>query len=130
MKSALVIDSNHEFATNVARDTYFTAHPAEKTENIFITVGAGFQQLIGGMWVDKTAVIRGEQGVAGVSATYVHTQAVLSTSWIVTHNLGKRPAVTITDIAGNEVDAEIKHVDSNTLTVLFSLNQTGKVYCN
>lgn len=62
---ALSINTNHNFADTTARDTYFTTYPSEKTEGIFIAVGAGFQQLVSGVWIDKTAVVKGPSGVPG-----------------------------------------------------------------
>lgn len=51
------VNINHIFADNAARDTYFSAHPTELAENLFISVGSGFQQRLGGIWVSKSAVV-------------------------------------------------------------------------
>lgn len=65
--AGLVIDPNHIFAGNTARDTYFTAHPAEKIVNTFISVGTVFQQWDGSTWMDKTAVVKGPKGDTGAA---------------------------------------------------------------
>lgn len=69
-----------------------------------------------------------EQG--GSDKTYVHTQSTLSRYWVVLHNLGKKPSVTITDLEDREVEADVIHISDKLLTVSFGINTTGKVYCN
>lgn len=63
--SGLVIDPNHIFADNTARDDYFVANPEELTRGIFVSVGAGFQQWDGSIWIDKTAMVTGADGMDG-----------------------------------------------------------------
>ena len=48
----------------------------------------------------------------------------------VTHNLGRRPSVTITDTAGTEYEADVVHVNDNQLVVTFGSAMSGFVYCN
>lgn len=48
----------------------------------------------------------------------------------VTHNLGKYPAVTVIDSAGDECVGSVNHVSTNQLTVNFSASFSGTVYCN
>lgn len=48
---------NHTFADNTARDTYFTANPTELVDNLFIKVGAGYQQYVNSIWEASTAVV-------------------------------------------------------------------------
>lgn len=61
----LVIDPNHIFADNIARDNYFTTNPTERITGIYISVGTGFQQWDGATWLDKTAVVTGPIGADG-----------------------------------------------------------------
>jgi hypothetical protein len=52
-------------------------------------------------------------------------------SFTVTHNLGKRPSVTVLDTDGIEIlGAAIDHVDNNSLTVQFGAAFSGQVICN
>ena len=62
----LVININHIFADNIARDNYFTTNPTEKVTGIYISVGTGFQQWDGTTWLDKTAVVTGPMGATGI----------------------------------------------------------------
>ena len=65
----LVINPNHIFTDNIARDNYFTTNPTEKVTGIYISVGTDFQQWDGTVWLDKTAVITGVPGADGVPGT-------------------------------------------------------------
>lgn len=46
------------------------------------------------------------------------------------HNLGKLPAVTIIDSAGDEVEGEVEHNSVNEITITFSAGLTGSVILN
>jgi hypothetical protein len=110
------------------------------------TSGAqGTQGLIGTQGVQGPA---GLQGISGASldntddlaegttnkyftigrVSYEHTQGVTSNSWVITHNLGFKPNVTVVDSAGNIVEGEIAYTNSNSLTVSFSSAFSGKAY--
>lgn len=68
----------------------------------------------------------GVQGPPGLAGTqYVHTQAVPSLFWVIDHNLGTTPAVTITDSAGSEVRGEVTHNSANRTTLTFSAAFSG-----
>lgn len=60
---------------------------------------------------------------------YRHSQSIAQAVWYVQHNLGYRPAVSVTMTGGEEVDAEVFHVDANSLTVSFNVLVTGEVRC-
>lgn len=63
-------------------------------------------------------------------ANYVHTQTLASASWVVNHNLGKLPSVTIIDSANDEVFGEVKHNSVNQSTISFSAAFSGKAFFN
>lgn len=65
----------------------------------------------------------GPQGLPGSGtpgSEYVHTQGVPSALWVVEHNLGKYPAVTVVDSAQTELEADVAFIDLNNLTITFS----------
>jgi hypothetical protein len=64
--------------------------------------------------------------VARVS--YDHTQGVASNSWVINHNLGFKPNVTVVDSAGTIYEGEITYTNTNSLTVSFSASFSGKAY--
>ena len=59
---------------------------------------------------------------------YSQTQNVSSSSWVIPHNLGYNPNVTIVDSAGTIVEGEITYTNPRTLTVHFTEAFTGKAY--
>lgn len=61
---------------------------------------------------------------------YTHNQETASAKWVVKHNLGKNPAVTIVDSAGTEVIGDVIHNDINTVTISFTAAFSGKAYFN
>lgn len=62
--------------------------------------------------------------------TFVYDQQVASATWVITHNMGKYPSVTIVDTAGDEVEGEVKYNSLNQVTITFSAPVTGKAYLN
>jgi hypothetical protein len=56
---------------------------------------------------------------------YIHLQTAASAVWTVNHNLGLRPAVTILDSGGNEVEADVVHTSANQLLIRFAIPITG-----
>jgi hypothetical protein len=59
-----------------------------------------------------------------------HTQAVAAAVWTVIHNLGKRPAVTVVDSAGDVIEGNVAYLDSNRLTLNFSAAFSGSAFLN
>lgn len=61
---------------------------------------------------------------------HLHSQATPESVWLVQHNLGKNPAVTIVDSGGTEVMGEVVHNSNLQLEIRFSAVFAGTVYCN
>lgn len=59
---------------------------------------------------------------------YTHNQNAVSNSWVINHNLGFKPNVTVQDSAGTTYEGEINHTSANSLTVSFSAAFSGKAY--
>jgi hypothetical protein len=72
----------------------------------------------------------GAQGPAGIdtNASYTHHQNIASDTWLVVHNLGFFPSVTVEDSAGNTVEGDIAYTDSTTLQLTFSAAFGGVAY--
>lgn len=67
--------------------------------------------------------------VGNAGGSYTHTQAVSSTTWTITHNLGYFPGgVSVVDSAGTKVYGDVTHIDVNSLVVTFSAGFGGKAY--
>ena len=92
---------------------------------------------ISGAWSATGGNIMGPVGPAGPPGAdggddlhYTHDQAVPSAFWVINHNLGKAPAVSVFDSANDEVEGKIDHITLNQLTLTFSAAFSGKAYCN
>lgn len=77
-------------------------------------------------------IILSEMGMRGPSGAgavvYEHAQAVASNTWIVNHNLGRRPlSVQLLTSGGVEFGADIVHISDNQLVVSMESPFTGFV---
>ena len=50
--------------------------------------------------------------------------------WPITHNLGKYPSVTVVDTALTQIFGRVDFINSNELTVTFSVGFKGKAFLN
>lgn len=89
--------------------------------------GVGGQYLRKGSAADYDA---SWAGAPGGDLSYVHAQAVPSASWVVVHNLGKYPSVSVVDSAGNEWIGDVHYDSANSLTVTFGAPFGGSAYLN
>jgi len=71
---------------------------------------------------------RGPPGSPG-AGDFTHTQASASSEWIVNHNKGLRPLVSIRTVGGVEVDAQIVHMTDNQLRIFFASPFAGTARC-
>ncbi len=73
----------------------------------------------------KLETMDGTQGTI-----YVHNQLAPSATWLIVHNLGHFPSVSIVDSAGTVVFGDISYLDENKIQVSFSGAFSGKAYIN
>lgn len=66
----------------------------------------------------------------GEDAYYLHTQGVASAVWVIPHNLGKYPAVTVVNSADDEVEGALHYDSVNQVTVSFNGAFTGRAFCS
>lgn len=79
----------------------------------------------------RVTIKRSGFGPAGSDSDKTFTQVLTNQSQVtVTHNLGKYPAVTVTDSTGDEVEGYIEHLSINELVATFSSSFTGRIVCN
>lgn len=64
------------------------------------------------------------------TGTYIHTQDVPLAVWVITHNLGTFPSVTVVDNLNQVVVGDISYNSSNTLTITFTTAFAGYAYLN
>ena len=61
---------------------------------------------------------------------YQHDQTTPINTWTVNHNLGYKPAVQVFTVGGNEVLAEIVHVDVNQVKIYLDEPMMGTAICS
>lgn len=61
---------------------------------------------------------------------FVYLQGPPSTTWSFTHNLNKKPSITIIDSSGNMVVGSLTYVDLNNVTLQFASPISGEAICN
>jgi hypothetical protein len=65
------------------------------------------------------------QGPPGTVAAYTHVQSSPATTWIINHNLGYKPDVTLYSSGGVVMYAEIVHASNNQTQIIFTIPTTG-----
>ena len=63
-------------------------------------------------------------------STFVFNQATPSTSWAITHNLGKFPSVTVVNSSKAVVYGNIDYINNNEATITFSAAFSGQAFLN
>jgi hypothetical protein len=77
---------------------------------------------------NTAAIVAVGGGAGGSSERYLHVQNSPAATWTVNHNLGVQPAgVNILSPGGVQLIAEVVHLSTNQLQVLFAAPQTGRV---
>lgn len=68
-------------------------------------------------------------GLANVpTQRHIHTQALPSTTWVVTHPLGGNPSVTVVDTANTVVIGEVTYNSTTQVTLSFTAAFAGYAY--
>jgi hypothetical protein len=57
-------------------------------------------------------------------------QGVPASTWVVQHNLGKKPSVMVVDSGDNEVEGCTNYIDDDNLEIVFSAPFSGTAYLN
>jgi len=73
-------------------------------------------------------VVRSTSPSGSNTRRYEFTQGSASATWVITHNLGGKPSVTIVDSADTHVFGEVQYNSNTQITVLFSAAFSGKAY--
>lgn len=71
---------------------------------------------------------QGPQGDPSGPVSYTHTQYSAASTWSITHNLGYKPNVTVSDSAGTIIEGEIAYPTSSTIVLSFSSAFAGTAY--
>lgn len=72
---------------------------------------------------------RGAAGADGAAQDFEHVQSGASAEWIINHNFGYEPLVSVLSPGGVEMEASIVHVSTNQVRVYFASAQAGRARC-
>lgn len=74
--------------------------------------------------------VQGLPGTGGSSAAYVHNQPTPAAQWIINHNLGYYPHVSVLSVGLMEITADVQHVSINQTRIQFSTPTAGLARCS
>ena len=61
---------------------------------------------------------------------FIFEQGIASDTWQITHNLNKKPSVTVVDTADNVIYPAVQYINDNSCVVTFNAATKGKAYLN
>lgn len=64
----------------------------------------------------------------GGGSSYIHDQIAVSDVWVVVHNLGRYPSVTVVDSGDTVIVPDVHYDSSNQVTIVFGSSTSGKAY--
>lgn len=108
--------------------------PADQVLEVHDPGVAGPQGLVGPQGAQGPAGPQGAQGPQGPQGdpsgpvSFTHSQYSASATWTITHNMGYKPNVTVSDSAGTIIEGEIAYPTSNTIVLNFSSAFAGTAY--
>jgi hypothetical protein len=81
-------------------------------------------------WENRAQVI--EQQIIDVAAgggiSHVHHQSVPAAQWVIDHHMGLVPNVLVLDVAGTELQSELRFPSDQTVVVVHSKPYAGTAY--
>lgn len=75
-------------------------------------------------------VERSGQDVTISNPSFVFEQGIASDTWVINHNLGKRPSITLVDSSGREFKTVCDYINDNQIIVRLASATTGFAYLN
>jgi hypothetical protein len=66
--------------------------------------------------------------VLPIAGVYTHNQMTSSSTWVITHNLGFFPSVSVVDNGNNVVIGDVSYISVNQVSISFSASFGGKAY--
>lgn len=97
-----------------------------------INVSVGQPTLQNTVVIPKPTTSLSVKGVTGGGgdAHFVYNQTTPEAVWEITHNLGKKPSVTVVDSADSVVMGEVEYTSLNSVRLTFVGAFSGKAYFN
>jgi hypothetical protein len=73
---------------------------------------------------------QGPPGDGGGDINFVYSQNTPQSQWVIVHNLGKFPSVSVVDSAQTHVEGDVQYDSVNQLTLSFASGFSGKAILN
>lgn len=80
--------------------------------------------------ISGDVAVTGPPGPPGLDSHYAHVQSSPSSVWVINHELGKYPSVTVVDSSGTEVVGDVEYLSVSSVRVTFTGAFSGKAYLN
>lgn len=83
-----------------------------------------------GSLTDEAYYVFSNTTTTGGDKKYAHEQSSAAATWTITHNLDKKPAVSVVDSTDNVIICEVEYTSLNQVELRFSTPYSGKAYFN
>lgn len=80
--------------------------------------------------VEFGVVYKADEVGGGSDKNYTHEQIEAKDVWIINHNLGKYPCITLVDDNNIIIMGEIEYISENEIIARFNKEYTGKAILN
>lgn len=75
-------------------------------------------------------VIKNDNTATIISKSYVFEQGIPSNTWVINHNLNKRPSIDLVDSSGRRFEADREYTSNNQVIIHLEAATTGYAYLN
>ena len=114
-----------DFVSRFRNDIYLESLPTTTETNVLVVDSDGKVSKSTSVVSDVAANTSKDS-----DKNYVWTQSSSANAWVITHNLGKYPSVTVVDSAGTVVIGIVNYNSLNQVTMTFKATFSGKAYFN
>lgn len=131
-----VAEPDQEVAVTEGADDRVVVQTTVEAETV--TREPGEQVIINGVGVPGPEGPQGDPGpqgedgpagpAGGEASRYVFEQMIPSASWVIVHNLGRRPNVFVLDSTNREVEGGVQYIDNTTIRLDFAAAFSGTAY--
>lgn len=119
--------------TSETQETQISVRSETQVKNIGLKSSAHHDDLTGRNLPDQHPIsaITGLQEILNHIWTFTFEQGIPSDTWVIQHNLGRNPNVTVVDSSGSvQVPDDINYDNDNQITVKFLGSFAGKAFLN
>ena len=67
---------------------------------------------------------------SATQSTYTFVQSSASSTWTISHGLGRFPSVTVVDTSNRQIEGDVTYTGDDNITISFSVALMGTAYLN